>query len=180
MTRTEIIAQLDAELSRLQSASDFLTAALTVSKNVSTTKARTKIPGKIRQQPAIIAAPAAIVAPAALQPILKSAALASPIPDPQPTLEPQVHRVPPKRRMERRHMQSEKNGSSVAALRGLVPSGPVAVSADEARKMQERAAPPVATPMVSELRSEIGSERSLGSLIQAFERRAGISVQETP
>ena len=60
---------------------------------------------------------------------------------PPPKEEPQVHRVPPKRRMERRHMQSEKQPKSPAALSGLVPTGPVAVSANEARKVQERAVP---------------------------------------
>jgi hypothetical protein len=33
---------------------------------------------------------------------------------------------------------------------------------------------------VEEVRSEIGSERSRGSLIQAFERRSGLSGIETP
>jgi hypothetical protein len=82
--------------------------------------------------------------------------------------------------MERRQLQSDKN-KSAAALSGAVPAGPVVVSAVEARKVQERAvvaAPPTQT--VSELRSEIGSERSLGSLIQAFERRTGLSGLEIP
>jgi hypothetical protein len=82
--------------------------------------------------------------------------------------------------MERRQLQTEKVGKSPAALSGFVPAGPVAVSADEARKVQERSVPPPPTPIVEEIRSEIGSERSLGSLIQAFERRAGLSGIETP
>jgi hypothetical protein len=81
--------------------------------------------------------------------------------------------------MERRHLQAEKPGKSGAALSGLVPVGPVVVSANEARKVQERAVPPAPTPTISEPRPEIGSERSLGSLIQAFERKAGLSGLET-
>jgi hypothetical protein len=45
--------------------------------------------------------------------------------------------------------------------------------------MQERAVPAPATPAV-ELRTEPSSERSLGSLIQAFERRAGLNGLEIP
>ena len=81
--------------------------------------------------------------------------------------------------MERRHLQTDKAAKSGAALSGLVPTGPVAVSANEARKQQERAVPPTPT-VVAEPRTEIGAERSLGSLIQAFERRAGLSGLETP
>jgi hypothetical protein len=172
-TRTEIIAQIDVELSRLQRARDFLTAALAGSKNDSKTasaiaslkKTKTKVLVPKRKQPALAAAPVAtIIAP----------------PPPQPKEEPQIQRVPPRRRMERRHLQTEKHGKSAAALSGLVPAGPVAVSANEARKVQERAVQPPPPPAVSELRSEIGAERSLGSLIQAFERRAGLSGLETP
>jgi hypothetical protein len=82
--------------------------------------------------------------------------------------------------MERRHLQTERAGKSGAALSGLVPTGPVAVSADEARKVQERAVQPPPPPIASEPRPEIGGERSLGSLIQAFERRAGLSGLEIP
>lgn len=82
--------------------------------------------------------------------------------------------------MERRQLQTDKSAKSTAALSGLVPTGPVAVSANEARKMQERAVPAPVMPMVTELRSEIGAERSLGSLIQAFERRAGLNGVEIP
>ncbi len=82
--------------------------------------------------------------------------------------------------MERRQLQTDKGGKSAAALSGSVPTGPVAVSAIEARKVQERAVAVPPTPVVSELRSEIGGERSLGSLIQAFERRAGLSGIEIP
>jgi len=177
-TRIEIIAQLDDEITRLERARDFLVAALASAPNqlkktataiASVRKVKTAVPAQRRKPPAKAAAPVA----AELQ---SQAAVAAP--PPQPKEEPQIKRVPPRRRMERRHM--EKPGKSVAALSGSVPTGPVVVSANEARKMQERAVPPPPAPVVTELRPEIGSERSLGSLIQAFERRAGLSGLETP
>ena len=81
--------------------------------------------------------------------------------------------------MERRHVPSGRARKSGAALSGSVPTGPVVVSADEARKVQERAVLPPPPPE-AQPRPEIGAERSLGSLIQAFERRAGLSGLETP
>ena len=176
-TRIEIIAQLDDEITRLERARDFLAAALasapnelkkTASAIASARKVKAAVPAPKRKQPAKTAAPV-------------TAVLQSPLvvaPPPPPKAEPQIRRVPPRRRMERRHL--EKPGKSVAALSGSVPAGPVAVSANEARKMQERAVAPPPPPVVAELRTEIGSERSLGSLIQAFERRAGLSGLETP
>jgi hypothetical protein len=172
MTRTEIIAQLDAENDLLQRARDILAAPLSDFKNVPTRKAKTKVVTRSRKQPAIAAAPAATP--------VQARAVVVPPPSPQPAKEPQVRIVPPRRRMARRQLQTDKLGRSPAALSGLVPAGPVVVSADEARKLQERSAPPPPTPLVDEVRSEIGSERSLGSLIQAFERRAGLSGIETP
>jgi len=177
-TRIEIIAQLDDEITRLERARDFLAAALasapnelkkTASAIASARKVKTAVPAPKRKQPVKTAAPVAAELP--------SQVVATPAP-PQPKEEPQVRRVPPRRRMERRHL--EKPGRSVAALSGSVPTGPVVVSATEARKMQERAVPPSPSPVVAELRTEIGSERSLGSLIQAFERRTGLSGLETP
>src|ERR1700685_3517216 len=169
MTRLEIIAQLDAEIDLLLRARDILEAPLSDFKNAPARQAKTKVSAKKRKQPSIAVAPAATR--------LQSPVVVAP-PPPQPTPEPQVRRVPPKRRMERRQL-TEKLGKSAAALSGLVPAGPVVVSADEARKLQERSAPPP-TPLVDEIRSEVGSERSLGSLIQAFERRAGLGGIETP
>jgi hypothetical protein len=171
-TRNEIIAQIDIEISRLERARDFLAAALAGSNHDAKTasaialarRAKKRPPAQSRQRTALPAATAMIVAP----------------PLPQPKEEPQIQRVPPKRRMERRHLQTEKPGKSGAALSGLVPSGPVAVSADEARKVQERSLQTAPPPIPSEPRPEIGAERSLGSLIQAFERRAGLSGLETP
>ena len=178
-TRTEIIAQIDVVLSRLERARDFLAVSLAGSKRSSQTasaiaslkkiKLKTPAPAPVRkrQQPEVAAAPVAVAAP---------------VPPPPPPVkeEPQIKRVPPKRRMERRHLQTEKVAKSGAALSGLVPSGPVAVSANEARKVQERAVPAPTPTVVPEPRTEIGAERSLGSLIQAFERRTGLSGLETP
>ncbi len=171
MTRTDIIAQLDAEIDLLIRARDILEAPLSNFKSVSTPKAKTKVTAKNRKQPVIAAAPAATP--------VETRAVAAP-PPPPPAAEPQVRVVPPRRRMERRQLQTDKNGKSPAALSGFVPAGPVAVSANEARKVQERSAAPAPTPIAEEIRSEIGSERSLGSLIQAFERRAGLNGMETP
>jgi hypothetical protein len=177
-TRKEIIAQLDDEITRLERARDFLVAALasapnqlrkTASAIASARKVKTPVPAQKRKRAAKAAAPVAAE--------LQSQVVVAP-PPPQPKEEPQIRRVPPRRRMERRHL--EKPGKSVAALSGSVPAGPVVVSANEARKVQERAAQPPQPPVVAELRTEIGSERSLGSLIQAFERRAGLSGLETP
>ena len=162
-TRIEIIAQIDSEISRLERARDYLVAALAESKNISTRKVKTKIPAKHRKPAA--AAPSIAVAPAAAT-----------APVPPPKQEPEVHRVPPKRRMERRQLVTER--APAAALSGFVPVGPVAVSANEARKMQERSAPPPPPPPMES--AVIGSERSLGSLIQAFERRAGLNGIEIP
>jgi hypothetical protein len=173
MTRTEIIAQLDAEIDLLLRARDILAAPLSDFKNAPTRQAKTKVSAKTPKKPK---QPAIVAAPAASAPQAKAVVA----PPPEPVKEPQVRVVPPRRRMERRQLQTDKAGKSPAALSGLVPAGPVAVSADEARKVQERSAPPPPTPLVEEVRSEIGSERSLGSLIQAFERRSGLSGIETP
>jgi hypothetical protein len=177
-TRTEIISHLDVVLDRLERARDFLAASLAASKRSSQTasaidslkkiKLKTPAPAPVRKRnrPEVAAAPVVVAAPQPAPLAVKE--------------EPQIKRVPPKRRMERRHLQAEKAPHSGAALRGSVPAGPVAVSANEARKMQERAVPAPTPTVVAEPRTEIGAERSLGSLIQAFERRAGLSGLETP
>ena len=177
-TRIEIIAQIDVVLSRLERARDFLAVSLAGSKRSSQTasaiaslkkiklKTPSTAPARKRKQLEVAAAPVAVAAPLPPPPAAKE--------------EPQIKRVPPKRRMERRHLQTEKVAKSGAALSGLVPSGPVAVSANEARKVQERAVPAPTPTVVPEPRTEIGAERSLGSLIQAFERRTGLSGLETP
>jgi hypothetical protein len=176
-TRTEIIAHIDIELSRLERARDFLAAALAGSrKNSQTASAIASLkkikltakaaPARKRKQPEVAATPVVAAAP--------------PAPPPPAKEEPQIKRVPPKRRMERRHLQTDKVAKSGAALSGMVPTGPVVVSANEARKQQERAVTAPTPTVVAEPRTEIGAERSLGSLIQAFERRAGLSGLETP
>lgn len=164
MTRTEIIAQLDAEISRLERARDFLAAALTDSTTRLMRKVETKLPAKQRKQPRVAAALDTNV--------VKTSVTAPPSP---PREEPQVQHVPPRRRIERRILQAGKASRSPAALSGPVPAGPIAVSANEARKIQERAVPAPPIAVVNEPRPEIGSERSLGSLIQAFERRTGMN-----
>jgi hypothetical protein len=169
MTRTEVIAQIEAEISLLERARDILAAPLADFIHISPRKPKTRL------SPTKQVEPAAVAASVAAQ--IAVAAVAAPVAV-QPNPEPQVQRVPPKRRMERRHM--EKPGKSPAALGGFVPAGPIVVSADEARKLQERNVAPPPMPMVSEIRPEIGSERSLASLIQAFERRTGLGGIETP
>jgi hypothetical protein len=171
MTRTEIIAQLDAEIDLLLRARDILAAPLSNFISVSPEKAKTKSSRKNRKPTAIAATPATTP--------LQTRSV-DPAPPPAPAAEPQVRVVPPRRRMERRQLQTDKLGKSPAALSGSVPAGPVVVSANEARKVQERSVAPVPTPAVDEIRAEIGSERTLGSLIQAFERRAGLNGIETP
>jgi len=165
MTRTEIIAQISAEISLLQRARDILAAPPT--KEASRGKVKKRVPLGKSKQPAIVAAPAASGAQQAVV-----------SPTPKPEEEPRVQRLPPKRRVERRQLQ-RPGSSEKAALSGLVPFGPIAVSADEARRVQERSAPP-STPVENEIRSNISSERSLGSLVQAFERSAGLSGTGTP
>ena len=179
-TRTEIIAQIDVVLSRLERARDFLAVSLAGSERSSQTASAIASLKKIK-----LKTPATAPAPARKRKQLEVAAapvaVAAPLPPPPAAKEePQIKRVPPKRRMERRHLQTEKVAKSGAALSGLVPSGPVAVSANEARKVQERAVPAPTPTVVPEPRTEIGAERSLGSLIQAFERRTGLSGLETP
>jgi hypothetical protein len=179
-TRTEIIAQIDLVLSRLERARDFLAVSLAGSKRSSQTASAIASLKKIKLK-TTATAPAPARKRKQLEVAAAPVAVAAPLPPPPPAKEePQIKRVPPKRRMERRHLQTEKAAKSGAALSGLVPSGPVAVSANEARKVQERAVPAPTPTVVPEPRTEIGAERSLGSLIQAFERRTGLSGLETP
>ena len=183
-TRKEIIAHIDVELTRLERARDFLAAALADPRAVSAiasisrvkvkAQAQTQVPAKPKAKRAIASKPRKVAAVAVAPPV----EVATP-PPPAVKEEPQIQRVPPRRRMERRHVQNDKAPKSTAALSGMVPTGPVVVSATEARKVQERATPPP-PPAVNEPRPEATTERTLGSLIQAFERRAGLSGLETP
>ncbi|MGC2401445.1 MAG: hypothetical protein WA510_16740 [Acidobacteriaceae bacterium] len=182
-TRKEIIAQIDAELARLERVRDLLVAALKDSRNgskivlpLAKAKEKAKAAQKKRRQPALETAPAKNKVK------VLNKLTAAPPPAPPVRVEPEIKRIPPRRRMERRHVQIDrlgKLGKSGAALSGAVPTGPVVVSADEARKMQERATQAVPPPVVAEIRPDSPGERSLGSLIQAFERRAGLSGLET-
>jgi hypothetical protein len=176
-TRKEIIAQIDAELTRLERVRDLLVAALKDSRNGSKivlplkTKAKTKVVLKKRKQPTVEAALA--------KSKVQSKATVVPPPAPPVKVEPEVKRIPPRRRMERRSVQADKLGKSAAALSGAVPAGPVVVSANEARKIQEKAVQAIPPPVVAEIRPENPGERTLGSLIQAFERRSGLNGLET-
>lgn len=176
MSWSEIIAQLDEEIGRLQRARDFLagTAAATF-KAASSAPTRKSAPAKKRkkQQARKEAVPA-------VNGIEKQETVAPPAPQ-----LPEVQRVPPKRRMERRVPQrvarAEKAEKPAVALGGAVPSGPVVVSADEARKAQERNANAAPNPVPApEAPSSIGSERSLGALVRAFERNSRLSGIGTP
>src|SRR5579859_6449370 len=102
-TRIEIIAQLDDEITRLERARDFLVAALASAPNelkktakaiASARKVKTAVPVQKRKLPAKTAAPAATE--------LQSQVVVAPPPPPvpQPKEEPQIKRVPPRRRME--------------------------------------------------------------------------------
>jgi hypothetical protein len=189
MFRNDIIAQLDAEIDRLERARDFLASAPTSFKTATRTQPKKRLsaikpkqakreqPKKTERTPAAVAVVTAVkeveTVVSTPPPLEKEATQTEAIQQ-----SPQVHRVPPRRRFARRPSQriasSEDSGKSAAALRGTVPLGPVAVSADEARKAQERnAAPPsnqAQEPAPIEMPSTGSSERSLGSLIQAFER----------
>jgi hypothetical protein len=127
-TRKEIIAQIDDVLGRLERARDFLAAAL----KASPIRSKIVLPPTVKAQVAVTKRkrPAAPAAPVTSK--LQSQAVAAP-PSAPVKEEPQIKRVPPKRRMERRHQQSEKSLKSAAALSGSVPAGPVIVSAVEAR-----------------------------------------------
>jgi hypothetical protein len=178
-TRTEIIAQIDDEIRRLERARDFLAAAFTHSQNDSKAASAIALARKVKTRETKAATPRRKRAAVTATPVAaQGRAIVAPPPEPAKQ-EPQIQRVPPRRRIERRHLQTEKHVKPAAALSGFVPAGPVAVSADEARKVQERAAQPAPAPVANEPRPEVGGERTLGSLIQAFERRAGLSGIET-
>ena len=170
MTRADIIAQLDHDIVRLERARDYLTTALKGSRIVFPGTIELKVVQKRRKQQ-----PRQAPKAASLQ--QSPTAVAEAIPE--KSAEPEVKRVPPRRRVERRPATAEKVAKSTAALSGAVPAGPVVVSANEARK-HERAVPAPVLPPVTELRSEMGAERSLSSLIQAFDRRTGFNGAETP
>jgi len=162
MTREEIIAHLETEINLLLRARDILASPLADFMKVVPRKAKAKSVAKVRVELPVAAAPVEV-----------------PAPPPPVVVEPQVQRVPPRRRMERRQ-SPDKQAKSSAALTGHVPAGPVAVSAVEARKVQDRPLVVAVAPAAVELRPEPAAERSLGSLIQAFERRSGLNGLEIP
>jgi hypothetical protein len=173
-TRKEIIAQIDDELVRLERVRDLLIAALKDARNgsslVLSRKLKVKVTEKKRKQPAKIVS--------AVTTKVKARVVVAPQP-PAVKEEPEIKRLPPRRRVERRQAPSEKLGKSAVALSGSVPAGPVVVSANEARKIQERGVQAVPPQAVAEVRAENPGERTLGSLIQAFERRSGLNGLET-
>jgi hypothetical protein len=173
MTREEIIAHLETEINLLLRARDVLSTPLSDFMKVAPRKAKSKPVEKVRVEAPVVAAPVAVQTPL---PLLPAVAAEMTVQVNQPH---QVHRVPARRRMERRQ-SPDKQARSSAALSGQVPAGPVAVSAVEARKVQDRPVVVAPPPAAVELRPEAANERSLGSLIQAFERRSGLSGLEIP
>jgi hypothetical protein len=174
MSWTEIIAQIEAEIALLQSARDILAGTPAHPKTAPGKKLEKRAPQKRKQ-------PARAVLPVAVSVETQELLFAPPAPQPEP---PQVQRVPPRRRIERRPLQRVAAAESVstlpAALTGAVPAGPVAVSANEARKAQERSTPAPPAQVPAEIPTQIGGERSLGSLVRAFERSVRLSGMGTP
>jgi hypothetical protein len=202
MSWNEIIAQIDAEIARLERARDLLAGAPTI-RNTALRLPTTKKTAARKTAPRPPSARKTAAAKKRTQPKTQltipflsetpspeiAAASTAPAPEKETTQPiPQVKVLPPKRRFERRPSQrraaSEKTGKHGAALAGAVPSGPVVVSADEARKAQERNAnaPSTETPVPASVEAppSASSERSLGSLIQAFERSNRLNRLGTP
>ena len=149
MLWTEIIAEIEAEITRLQRARDFLAAAPANSKTAGRRKTKKKsVFGRKKKQPIRSSAPAASGSP---DRGVAAPALA------QAEEVPRVQLVPPKRRVERqrRLARSATVDSPPAVLSGTVPSGPIVVSADEARKAQERSTNLRSAPSQSEARSHV-------------------------
>ncbi len=171
MLRTEIIAQIDAEIGRLSRARDVLASAPI---------SREKAPSRKAKKRAFQAKGKRSKSVPVLRPSgLEGREIPASAPPPLET-GPIVQLVPPKRRIERQKLQravsSEMLAKSRTALSGVLPAGPVAVSAHEARKAEARSA----TPSVSQIESEVdlntGSERSLGTLLRAFERSSRLNI----
>src|ERR1700761_9385686 len=151
MTREEIISQLEIEINLLLRARDILATPLADFVKVSPRKPKTKVAevDKVGVEP-----PTLVVAVAPVE-------LPAPVLSPAPAQPHLVKRVPARRRMERRRAP-DKQARSSAALSGHVPAGPVAVSAVEARKVQDRPIVVAPPPAAVELRPEASNERSLG------------------
>jgi hypothetical protein len=172
MLRTEIIAQIDAEIGRLSRARDILASAPIIRRE----KAPSKKAKKRAFEPKVKQSKSAPV-PRPSSPEGREIPASSP-----PPLEtgPIVQLVPPKRRIERQKLQravsSEMLAKSRTALSGVLPAGPVAVSAHEARKAEARSVTPPVTQIESEVVLNTSSERSLGTLLRAFERSSRLNI----
>jgi hypothetical protein len=162
MSWIEIIAQLDEEIGRLQRARDFLAGTAASSKAAPNAQARRSVPAKRKKKqqarkqtvPAVNGLEKQETAP--------------------PQQLPEIQRVPPKRRIERRvPPESARAEKAPVALRSAVPSGPVVVSADEVRKAQERSANAASSQIPPyDVSSAIGPETNFGALVRAAERNS--------
>lgn len=173
MLRTEIIAQIDAEIGRLSRARDVLAGASTSREKASSTRAKNRVfeaEGK-QSKRAVVPVPSR----------LEDREI--PAPTPPPETGPRVQLVPPKRRIVRQKLQraasSEMPAKARTALSGVLPSGPIAVSAHEARKAEARSVTPPVSPVENEAVLSTSSERTLGSLVRAFERNSRLNSIET-
>ncbi len=178
MQWAEIIAQIDAELGRLQSARDFLARVPTTPALLPERRQRKKPPSG-RNKPATKVADATANRARGSE----EAKFAASAPAMTELNEgPPIQRLPPKRQISRRksHWSVNAEASTPAALSGSVPSGPIVVSAAEVRKAQEQAANAPAVQVDVEISLNTSQERSLGALVQAFERSARLSRAGTP
>jgi len=171
MLRTEIIAQIDAEIGRLSRARDVLASAPISREKAPSRKAKKRaFEAKGKRSKSV--------------PVLRPSSLEGreiPASSPPP-LEtgPRVQLVPPKRRIERQKLQRavspEMLAKSRTALSGVLPAGPIAVSAHEARKAEARSASPPVSQIESEVDLNTSTERSLGTLVRAFERSSRLNI----
>ncbi len=148
MRYAEIISFLDAEIDRLQRARDLLAGSSFIQK-----KGAKRTVSVLRK-----------TAKASNPEVPPSAQS-----DPAPV---QIQRVPYKNRERIRRLgRPSKPSITSTALSSHVPQGPVVVSADEARKAEERAAEPLRDIRLTPAAKDQGSGRSLGSLIRALASR---------
>jgi hypothetical protein len=154
MRLTEILAWLNEEIDRLHQARDLLAGKPAGSRG------RQKRTVSARKAAPALKKAAKVRGPELPVPVYPTKA-AEPTKTTQRKARAPVHRV----------ARPRKTGITSGALSGPVPAGPVAVSAHEARKAQERAAGPQPEVLPTEDVGGAGEERSLGSLIRAFVRR---------
>jgi hypothetical protein len=147
MRYAEIIAYLDAEISRLQRARDVLSGFRALETKPSRRKA---------SAPKKKAGTAKLKAPASAK--VEQAQV-------------QIQRVPFKGKTKSRRIARASKTEQVAptALSSHVPSGPVVVSREEVRKVRDREVALAQTaPQLPQAVENPGSGRSLGSLIRAM------------